>query len=61
MHGSVLFEWDPDIDRVVRMQSQSDMLTRMLSLLGNVVDVSRVFEGALLTPECRWVTRGRTH
>ncbi|KAF1778493.1 hypothetical protein GQ600_22542 [Phytophthora cactorum] len=53
MHGSVLFEWDPDIDRVVRMQSQSDMLTRMLSLLGNVVDVSRVFEGALLTPECR--------
>ncbi|KAG4242618.1 hypothetical protein PC116_g9469 [Phytophthora cactorum] len=42
-------------------RSQSDMLTRMLSLLGNVVDVSRVFEGALLTPECRWVTRGRTH
>ncbi|KAG7375505.1 von Willebrand factor A domain-containing protein 8 [Phytophthora pseudosyringae] len=61
MRGSVEFEWDPVTDSVVRVHGQSDMLTPMLRVLGTLEDVSRVFEGALVTPECRLVTRFPTN
>ncbi|OWZ10939.1 hypothetical protein PHMEG_00016113 [Phytophthora megakarya] len=55
VRGSVVFEWDNTIGRVSKMRSQSDMLTPLLRVLGNLDDVSHVFEGALVTPECGWV------
>ncbi|OWZ04176.1 hypothetical protein PHMEG_00023964 [Phytophthora megakarya] len=55
MRGSVVFEWDSAMCRVSRMQSRSDMLTPLMRVLGNVRDVSRVFEGSRMTPECTWL------
>uniref|UniRef100_H3GNP8 BZIP domain-containing protein n=1 Tax=Phytophthora ramorum TaxID=164328 RepID=H3GNP8_PHYRM len=57
MRGSVLFTWDDKNDCVASMQSRSDMLTPLLQLLGNLEDVSRVFDSALVTPECRLTRR----
>ncbi|OWZ01482.1 hypothetical protein PHMEG_00027117 [Phytophthora megakarya] len=48
--GSTRFVWDPESDRVASIIFESDMLTPMIDLLGNLEDVSRVFEHALLTP-----------
>ncbi|KAG7375823.1 hypothetical protein PHYPSEUDO_015187 [Phytophthora pseudosyringae] len=48
MRGWARFEWD---GRITSAVSESDMLTPMLSLLGCLGDVARVFEAALLTPE----------
>jgi hypothetical protein len=53
MRGSVRFYWDSESRRLARMQSQSDMLTPLLRILGSLEDASRVFENALATPECR--------
>ncbi|KAF4034288.1 hypothetical protein GN244_ATG13756 [Phytophthora infestans] len=53
MRGSVRFEWDDRADRVSSMDTQSDMLTPLLRLLGNLEDVNRVFQGALVTTDCR--------
>ncbi|KAK1948423.1 hypothetical protein P3T76_000712 [Phytophthora citrophthora] len=53
MRSSVRFDWDSSTRRIVRMLSQADMLTPILHLLGNVQDVSRVFDEALVTPEFR--------
>ncbi|KAK1948424.1 hypothetical protein P3T76_000713 [Phytophthora citrophthora] len=47
MRSSVRFDWDSSTRRIVRMLSQADMLTPILHLLGNVQDVSRVFDEAL--------------
>lgn len=57
MHGSACFYWDKTTDRVVRMETRSDLLTPLLSVLGRLEDVSRVFEHALVTPECRLIAR----
>ncbi|OWZ14549.1 Necrosis inducing protein NPP1 [Phytophthora megakarya] len=54
VRGSVVFEWDSSIGRVTKMQSQADMLTPMLRVLGTLEDVNRVFERSSVTPECCW-------
>ncbi|KAG6951378.1 hypothetical protein JG688_00013761 [Phytophthora aleatoria] len=59
MRGSVRFDWDSATDCVVSIQSQSDMLTPLLHVLGTLEDVSLVFEGALVTPDCRLTSFGR--
>ncbi|OWY93254.1 hypothetical protein PHMEG_00037420 [Phytophthora megakarya] len=53
MHGSVVFGWDKATDKVVRVQFQADFMTPMIKLLGNLRDVSSVFEKAHVTPDCR--------
>ncbi|OWZ14551.1 hypothetical protein PHMEG_00011951 [Phytophthora megakarya] len=54
VRGSILFEWDETRNRINKMRSQSDMLTPLLRLLGSLEEVSRVFEGALVSPGCSW-------
>ncbi|KAF4139153.1 hypothetical protein GN958_ATG11671 [Phytophthora infestans] len=54
MRGSVYFDWDSTVDCVARIQSQSDMLTPLLRLLGTLEDVSLVFQSALVTPDCQF-------
>ncbi|KAG7375824.1 hypothetical protein PHYPSEUDO_015188 [Phytophthora pseudosyringae] len=49
MRGSTQFEWDSAVCRVRRVASHSDMLTPMLTLLGSLENVSRVFDKALVT------------
>ncbi|EGZ16335.1 hypothetical protein PHYSODRAFT_506493 [Phytophthora sojae] len=53
MRGSTRFEWDGAYCCVTSVMSQSDMLTPMLRLVGSLEDVSRVFEGARITPDFR--------
>ncbi|OWZ07908.1 hypothetical protein PHMEG_00019626 [Phytophthora megakarya] len=55
MRGSVLFQWDDKMKRLGRMHSQADMLTPILKIVGNLEKVGRVFERALVTPECKLV------
>ncbi|POM61176.1 hypothetical protein PHPALM_29848 [Phytophthora palmivora] len=50
MRGSIHFEWDNDERRIVRVQHKADLLTPLLKLLGNLEEVSRVFDKALVTP-----------
>ncbi|KAG7375326.1 von Willebrand factor A domain-containing protein 8 [Phytophthora pseudosyringae] len=56
MPGSVCFDWGSAAKSVVRIHSQSDMLTPMLHLVGSLEDVSLVFAGARVTPDCRLTT-----
>lgn len=56
MHGSTRFEWDGVYGDVTHVVAQSDMLTPLLHLLGNLEDVSRVFEGALISPDFQLVS-----
>ncbi|GMF27633.1 unnamed protein product [Phytophthora lilii] len=51
MRGWVRIEWDGAYCRVASVISQSDMVTPMLRLLGSLEDVSRVFDGASITPD----------
>ncbi|KAL3672397.1 hypothetical protein V7S43_003082 [Phytophthora oleae] len=53
MRGTVYFYWDKTTGRVARMETKSDLLTPLLHLLGDLEAVSRVFEKALVTPECK--------
>ncbi|KAG3234653.1 hypothetical protein PI124_g20295 [Phytophthora idaei] len=53
MRGSVRFDWDASCGRMVRVESQIDMLTPMLKLLGSLDDVAYVSDKALLTPDGR--------
>ncbi|ETP18491.1 hypothetical protein F441_07293 [Phytophthora nicotianae CJ01A1] len=55
MRGSVRFGWDEGAKRVVRLYFQTDILTPMLGLLGNLEDVSFIFSGALITPDGHFV------
>lgn len=61
MSGSVRFVWDKASDCVVKIESQSDMLTPMLGVLGSLEDVSLVFEGALVTPDCQLASLLQCH
>ncbi|KAG1691723.1 hypothetical protein DVH05_026733 [Phytophthora capsici] len=54
LRGSTRFEWDHSTRLVTRILSQTDMVTPMLELLGNLEDVSKVFEKALISPEFQW-------
>ncbi|ETI39264.1 hypothetical protein F443_15139 [Phytophthora nicotianae P1569] len=53
MCGTTRFVWDPVCRRVSSVLAQSDMLTLMIRLLGSLENVSRVFEGALISPDFR--------
>ncbi|ETI39256.1 hypothetical protein F443_15146 [Phytophthora nicotianae P1569] len=50
LRGSMHFEWDNTCHRISRVMSQSDMLTPMLYILGNLEDTARVFQGAFVAP-----------
>ncbi|POM71169.1 Hypothetical protein PHPALM_12295 [Phytophthora palmivora] len=52
MKGSTYFQWDTESRRVVSVQYDIDMLTPMLELLGNMDDVSCVFDNAHVTSAC---------
>lgn len=47
---SVLFVWDEATSLVVRLETDIDMATPLLGLLGNLKDVSRVVQGATMVP-----------
>ncbi|KAG2773469.1 hypothetical protein JG687_00017251 [Phytophthora cactorum] len=47
--GSTRFDWGTGDDRVTSIISESDMLTPMLLILGNLEDVSKVFEKSLIS------------
>ncbi|KAG7387469.1 hypothetical protein PHYPSEUDO_014117 [Phytophthora pseudosyringae] len=51
MTGTVRFYWNSSSNRVVRVLNQADMLSPLLSLLGSLDEVSRVFENARVTPD----------
>ncbi|KAK1934241.1 bZIP transcription factor 1 [Phytophthora citrophthora] len=55
MRGSVYFYWDETTGKVTRMETRSDLLTPLLHLPGSLEDVDRVFERALVTPECKLI------
>ncbi|ETP37234.1 hypothetical protein F442_14949 [Phytophthora nicotianae P10297] len=57
MLGSIRFEWDAINGQVTSVSTESDMLTPMLHLLGNLEDVSRVFADALLSLDFQWRPR----
>ncbi|KAK1941987.1 hypothetical protein P3T76_006309 [Phytophthora citrophthora] len=50
MRGSTCFVWDRSSCCLTRVLTQNDMLTPMLNLLGNLEDVARVFNKALISP-----------
>ncbi|KAG1705885.1 hypothetical protein DVH05_002449 [Phytophthora capsici] len=50
LSGSVRFDWNHSSHRVERIDSEFDMMTPLLQLVGNVEDVSFVFNGGLITP-----------
>ncbi|TDH69775.1 hypothetical protein CCR75_005452 [Bremia lactucae] len=49
MHGSAQFEWDCERCRIKSIRSQSNMMSPVLRLLGDLHTVSRVFRNALVT------------
>ncbi|KAL3665164.1 hypothetical protein V7S43_009793 [Phytophthora oleae] len=51
MRGSVHFSWDSADSRVLRLITQADMVTPLLRVLGNLEDVSRVFNCARINPD----------
>ncbi|KAK1942272.1 hypothetical protein P3T76_006594 [Phytophthora citrophthora] len=55
MRGSVHFSWDSDNNRVMRLISQSDMVTPLLRMLGSLEDVATVFNCACINPDCNFV------
>ncbi|ETI39266.1 hypothetical protein L915_14685 [Phytophthora nicotianae] len=54
LDGVTRFEWDAASRRVSAVISQSDMLTPMLCLLGNLDDVSRVFYKSHISSDFQW-------
>lgn len=50
VRGSVRFEWDVS---VIGLHHSGDLLAPMLKLLGRLEDVSRVFEKARISADCR--------
>ncbi|EGZ08650.1 hypothetical protein PHYSODRAFT_318636 [Phytophthora sojae] len=51
LQGSVRFLRDNAKGRVTQLHWRVDMLSALLTLLGNLEDVERVFDGARVTPE----------
>ncbi|KAG6944493.1 hypothetical protein JG688_00017049 [Phytophthora aleatoria] len=54
MNSWTRFEWDSTVGKVTSVTSTTDLLTPMLQLVGSVENVSRVFEGALISPNFEW-------
>eukprot|EP00644_Phytophthora_capsici_P011743 jgi/Phyca11/123391/e_gw1.50.220.1 len=52
--GNARFEWDSALGRVTSLTIQSDLLTPMLRLLGNLEAVSVLFENASISPDFQW-------
>ncbi|RLN26720.1 hypothetical protein BBJ28_00025169 [Nothophytophthora sp. Chile5] len=48
---SVRFLWDDEIGRVTRLETNMDLLTPLLRVLGSLEDVAYVLTRALITPE----------
>ncbi|KAF1783296.1 hypothetical protein GQ600_9610 [Phytophthora cactorum] len=57
MGGSVRFDWDDTSKRVIGLYTHVDILSPMLTLLGNLEDASFVFSGALITPDGDFSTK----
>lgn len=55
MRGSVHFSWDSDNNRVMRLISQSDMVSPLLQVLGTVQDVAAVLNCVRTNPDCNLV------
>ncbi|POM57941.1 BZIP transcription factor [Phytophthora palmivora] len=55
LRGSVRFDWDASMGRVLRHESKVDGLTPVLQLLGGLEDVATVFDKALVTLEGKFV------
>ncbi|KAJ8554659.1 hypothetical protein ON010_g9824 [Phytophthora cinnamomi] len=53
MRGSVKFYFDNADNRVVRIDTQADMLSPMLQILGSVEKVCQAFDQAFVTPDFR--------
>uniref|UniRef100_H3H5G9 Uncharacterized protein n=1 Tax=Phytophthora ramorum TaxID=164328 RepID=H3H5G9_PHYRM len=53
LRGSIQFKWDSGTSRVKLVQTRADLLTPILRLLGDLETISRVFDNALITPECK--------
>eukprot|EP00644_Phytophthora_capsici_P019636 jgi/Phyca11/133786/e_gw1.750.1.1 len=49
IQGWTVLQWDDTVDLVTRVNSESDLLSPMLRLLGSLEDVSVVFDQALVT------------
>ncbi|OWZ13633.1 hypothetical protein PHMEG_00013008 [Phytophthora megakarya] len=56
VRGSSRFYWDNTSNRIGSVDIEGDLLTPMLSVLGNLEDVSCLFDRALLTPDFRLST-----
>ncbi|OWZ01078.1 hypothetical protein PHMEG_00027607 [Phytophthora megakarya] len=54
---SIQFEWDHTCRRVTSLLCKVDMLTPLLDLLGNLEDVSRVFDNAFIALDGSLVSR----
>ncbi|GMF36304.1 unnamed protein product [Phytophthora lilii] len=61
MTGASTFIWDDEQEQVSSALYSIDMLTPLHRLLGNVEELSRVFDNALVTPECRIVSALHSH
>ncbi|KAJ8575106.1 hypothetical protein ON010_g4107 [Phytophthora cinnamomi] len=51
LHGSIQFDLDYASNRVTRIETQADMLSPILHILGNLESVDQVFDGAVVTPD----------
>ncbi|KAG6623434.1 bZIP transcription factor 1 [Phytophthora cinnamomi] len=51
LHGSIQFDLDYASNRVTRIETQADMLSPILHILGNLDSVDQVFDGAVVTPD----------
>ncbi|OWZ20429.1 hypothetical protein PHMEG_0005142 [Phytophthora megakarya] len=54
MKGSTRLDWDSAFGRVTRISAESDMMVPILSVLGDLEDVSVVFSKALVGPDFRF-------
>ncbi|KAG7387379.1 hypothetical protein PHYBOEH_008262 [Phytophthora boehmeriae] len=50
---SMYIEWDSSKGRISSMTYDADFMTPLLQLLGNLEDVSHVFDGAYVTPDAK--------
>ncbi|OWZ07627.1 hypothetical protein PHMEG_00019956 [Phytophthora megakarya] len=56
MDGTYQFKYDEQSGRITCFQVTPDIVTPLLRLLGNLEDVARMFDNAVITPECKMAT-----
>ncbi|ETM41630.1 hypothetical protein L914_12614 [Phytophthora nicotianae] len=54
MDGRTVFRWDSVTNSMASVNSDNDMLTPIFHLLGNLKDVSLVFDQGLVSPDFQW-------